>query len=254
VAYLDDPNLIVSDYLAELDRMAVELEENLEVAAANTGVENGTISDRQKLELLGLYLFEQNGFHGSRSDYNDRSNSYLNRVLDDREGLPISLCIVYMELGRRIGLKIEGVPLPGHFVVRHLPGREGALPQLVDVFEGGVLLAEEDAAKLVMEHAGQSLRPEHLIAASNRDFIVRILRNLIGGAIDQQDAGLALPHLDLLLAIAPDEPQERLSRAILLFQSGNPERAVTDIEWLIEHEPPGMDMERLREWRGSLDR
>jgi serine protease Do len=254
VAYLSDPTLIVGDYIAELDRMAVELEENLEVVAGNAGINGGAISERQKLELLGLYLFEQNGFHGSRSDYNDKSNSFLNRVLDDREGLPISLSIVYMELGRRVGLNFEGVPLPGHFVVRHLPAREGAVPQLVDVFEGGVLLAEEDVATLVMEHAGQALRPEHLIPASNRDIIVRMLRNLIGGAIDQQDEGVALPNLDLLLAIAPEEPQEHLSRAILLFQSGNPERAKTDIEWLIEHEPPGMDIERLREWRGSLGR
>ncbi|MEZ5327781.1 MAG: tetratricopeptide repeat protein [Verrucomicrobiales bacterium] len=252
VAYLDNPSLIVGDYVAELDRMAVELDENLEVATLSVGSNGSEITERQKLELLGLYLFEQNGFHGSRSDYRNKSNSYLNEVLDDREGLPISLGIVYMELGRRIGLKIEGVPLPGHFIVRHQPARPGALAQLVDVFDGGKLITEEQAAELVMESTGLTLAPEHLERASNRQIIVRVLRNLIGVAIEKQEVGEALSNLNLLLAIAPEEPQERLSRAILHFQSGRPESAREDIDWLIENEPVGIDVDRLREWRASL--
>ena len=118
IALLDDPKLNITDYIAELDRMATELKENLDIAVTSGGDQTAALSERQKLELLRLYLFEQNGFHGSRFGY-DKSNSYLNVVLDDREGLPISLSVVFMELGRRIGLKIEGIPLPGRFVVRH---------------------------------------------------------------------------------------------------------------------------------------
>ncbi|MGK0187996.1 MAG: serine protease Do, partial [Verrucomicrobiales bacterium] len=253
IAYLDNPQLEIRDYLAELDRMAVELEENLQiaVAAGNTGAP-GKLSERQKLELLGLYLFEQNGFHGSRSDYYNKSNSFMNAVLDDREGLPISLSVLFMELGRRIGLDIEGVPLPGRFVVRHVPARSGALPQLVDVFDGGRFIAEEDAAILVKELTGTDLAPEHLMAASTRQIILRMLRNLSGAAIDRQDSDGALPFLDLLLVISPEEVQERLSRAILLFQSGQGDQAIADIDWLIEREPSGMDVDRLKDWRATL--
>ncbi len=94
-------------------------------------------------------MFEENGFHGSRGDYYNRANSYLNEVLDDREGLPITLSIVYLELARRIGLSIEGVGLPGHFVVRHVPA-EGE-PQLIDVFDGATNVSLDTARSRVQE-------------------------------------------------------------------------------------------------------
>jgi len=71
---------------------------------------------------LNDYLFVENGFHGSRSDFYNRANSYLNEVLDDREGLPITLAILFIELGHRIGLKeLVGVPIPAHFMVKYSP-------------------------------------------------------------------------------------------------------------------------------------
>ena len=76
-----------------------------------------------KREALNKYLFTERGFHGSRGDYYNRANSHLSEVLDDREGLPITLSVLYIELGRRLGLKIEGVGMPGHFVVRHVPAK-----------------------------------------------------------------------------------------------------------------------------------
>src|SRR5690606_2448324 len=105
------------------------------------------IDDRARLAAMNQYLFVDNGFHGSRTDYYNRANSYLNRVIDDREGLPITLSVLYIELGQRLGLKLHGVGLPGHFVVRHVPA-EGE-PQLIDVFEGGQPLSREDAEKKV---------------------------------------------------------------------------------------------------------
>src|SRR4029077_16882513 len=73
-----------------------------------------------KLAALNKYLFQESGFHGSRSDFYNRANSYLNDVIDDREGLPITLSVLYMELARRIGVKVVGVGLPGHFVVKNI--------------------------------------------------------------------------------------------------------------------------------------
>ena len=254
VAHLDNPELIIGDYVNELDRMAAELEENIAVASTpDGGGELRQLSERQRLELLGLYLFEQNGFHGSRSDYYHKSNSYLNEVLDDREGLPITLSVVYMELGRRIDLEIVGVPLPGHFVVRHEPKRKGALAQLVDPFERGKFITEDDAARMVKANTGLDLTPDHLEPASKRDIVVRMLRNLAGLAVESENPPSALPYLDLLLAISPEEPQERLSRAILSFQAGNADAAKRDIDWLIEHRPPGIEIDRLVEWRSSLN-
>ena len=104
-------------------------------------------SEQNKLDALRKFLFEENGFHGSRGDYYNRANSYLNEVLDDREGLPITLSIVYIELARKVGLNVVGVGLPGHFVVRHIPAQGES--QLIDVY---------DAARGGKPRGGQSPR------------------------------------------------------------------------------------------------
>ena len=101
-----------------------------------------------KLAALNKYLFEERGFHGSRGDYYTRSNSYLNEVIDDREGLPITLSVLYMELARRLGLKVVGVGDAGPF--RGPPRAEGAA-DLIDVYEGGISMTNSEAQSVRRE-------------------------------------------------------------------------------------------------------
>src|SRR5204862_766334 len=136
-ALLDNDEVDVEAYRKEVDRMGRDLTATLPKDA----------DDKAKLAALNKYLFTQRGFHGSRGDYYHKSNSYLNEVIDDREGLPITLSVLYLELARRIGVKVEGVGLPGHFVVRHVPAKGD--PQLIDVFDGGKALSRQDAAEKV---------------------------------------------------------------------------------------------------------
>src|SRR5437764_15047640 len=95
--------------------------------------------DGAKLAGLKNYLLSENGFHGSRTDFHNRANSYINEVLDDREGLPITLSVLFLELARRIELKtVAGVSLPGHFIVKYVP--PNGSEQLIDIFTHGWLL------------------------------------------------------------------------------------------------------------------
>ncbi len=173
-----------------------------------------------KIATLNRYFFEERGFHGSRSDYYHRSNSYLNEVIDDREGLPITLSVLYMELAKRIGLKMEGVGLPGHFVVRHLPAK--GEPQLIDVFDGGKTLSREDAAKKVEGTAGVELTDEHLKAVSKRAIVVRILHNLLNLTREDRDLAGALRYLDAIVAVDPEAGQERWMRGVELSVGASP--------------------------------
>ena len=86
-------------------------------------------------------MFKQNGFHAGRSEYYHVANSHLDRVIDDREGLPITMSILYMELGRRLEMRIDGVGLPGRFIVNHVISDKDDDNQLIDVFDGGKLLS-----------------------------------------------------------------------------------------------------------------
>jgi regulator of sirC expression with transglutaminase-like and TPR domain len=241
VAQLDNDELSVPAYLAEIDRFAKKVASSL----SNKADENA------KLAALNKFFFEQRGFHGSRSDYYNRSNSYLNEVIDDREGLPITLSVLYIELARRIGLKVEGVALPGHFVVRLV--RTKGESQMIDVFEGGKVLTREQAAEKVMGTAGIKLQEEHLRAVNKRSIIVRMLQNLLNLTREDRDLERARRYLDAMLDVDSSLGREHWMRAVLNYQTGHKDAARRDADWLLEHAPEGIDLDDVREMRRSLD-
>jgi regulator of sirC expression with transglutaminase-like and TPR domain len=242
VARLDNDDLDVGAYRKEVERMAREL------AAAFPK----DADEKAKLAALNKYLFAERGYHGSRSDYYQRSNSYLNAVIDDREGIPITLSVLYMELGRRVGLKLVGIGLPGHFVVRHVPAQ--GEPQLIDVYEGGKVMTREEANSRVQALAGQPLRDEHLAAVSKRAILLRMLQNLLGIARGERNAKGMLPYLDTILMIAPDDAEQHWLRAMVRLQADDRQGALADVDWLLEKRPDNLDLERVREMRRLLTR
>jgi regulator of sirC expression with transglutaminase-like and TPR domain len=242
VARLDNEEVDVDAYRADVGRMARRV-----AAALPEGAD-----DKARLAALNKYLFAERGFHGSRGDYYNRSNSYLSEVIDDREGLPITLSVLYMELARRLGLKVEGVGLPGHFVVRHVPAR--GRPRLIDVYEGGRPLSKEEAATKVKAITGRPLEEAHLAAVGKRAIVVRLLRNLLGVAGGERDPAGMLRYLDALVTADPDAAADRALRARLRFQTGDREGALRDVDWLLEKQPEGIDLESVREMRRLLTR
>jgi len=241
VAKLDEPDIEVEAYLAQVEQLAEEIKKSF---AEDT-------DDPAKLAKLNDYFFVEHGFHGSRSEeYYHRANSYMNRVIDDREGIPVTLSVLYMELGKRVGLDIQGVGLPGHFVVKHV--RPESEDQLVDVFERGKLLSADDAAALVQLHANRLLTVADLEAASKRDILVRMIRNLGGLAESKSDGEALLRYLEALVAIEPDSADYRQQRAGLRAFSNRYAAAIADLDWLLEREPPGIDLDRIGGMRSAL--
>jgi regulator of sirC expression with transglutaminase-like and TPR domain len=240
VAKLDNPEVDVGAYRAELKRMADELNAMLAKGA----------SDTTKVAALTKFLFTDNGFHGSRSDYYNRANSYINEVMDDREGLPITLAVLYLELARHIGLtNVVGVPVPTHFMVGFRPA--GGSDQLIDVFNNGKLLTRSEAVEIVAENV-DAIDDDTFKPAKKREIVTRMLRNLLGIAQRSGSASDAVRYLDAIVALNSDSAPDRLNRARLQMQRGDSAAAKVDLQWLIEHEPPGIDMERLGELYRSL--
>ncbi len=240
VARLDNEDLDVDAYVREVARMAEQIAAKLAKDA----------TPQQKLEALNRYLFEERGFHGSRSEYYARANSYLNEVIDDREGLPLTLSVLYLELARRLDLKVVGVGMPGHFVVRFEP--DGGPAQLIDVFDGGKFLSEKDAAKKVLVITGEPSQPGDLAAVSKKAIVIRLLHNLAGAARREQDRDGVLRYLDAILALDPDAHAERWVRAVLRYQAGRRDEARVDCDYLLEREPAEIDIDRVRDLRRSL--
>ena len=241
ISKLDNADLDIQAYRAQLEGMARELATRLPAKS----------DDSAKLSALTKYLFTESGFHGSRNDYYNRANSYINEVLDDREGLPITLSVLFLEMARRIGLhNVTGVSLPGHFVVKYSPQKSPE--QLIDVFDGGKMLSRAEANDLVMSFTDAPLREEQLKAATKRDIIIRMLQNLLRIAQHSESSADALRYLDVIVALSPDAPLERYSRALLRLRSGDQTGAKQDFKWLLDNQPAEIDLERLTELYQSL--
>lgn len=242
VAKLDDSELDVENYIAEITRMEQEIKASLPDDA----------DEKKKLAGLRKYLFEENGFHGSRFDYYHRANSHLNRVIDDREGLPITLSVLFMELGSRLGLNIEGVGLPGHFVVRFVPSAGDS--ELIDVFEGGKTLPKKDAEELVRNATGGSVLDAYFEASTKQSILERMIRNLLNLAERSSDKQAMLRYLEALVAVDPQSVQHRGMRAVLRFQNGRRDAAIADLDWIIDQAPDGLDLNQIERMRETFSR
>lgn len=239
VAQLDNPDLDVPAYRQQLHSLATEVRNRISEA----------MPAGERVDQLRRYLFEENGFHGSRHDYYNRANSYLNDVLDDREGLPITLSLVFLVIAGDAGIEhVRGVPLPGHFLVKHAPpnGEE----RLIDVYNGGRYLSHAEADELGGSHAGVPVRSELLRPATKREMLVRLVTNLQAFTERESGAAASLHYADLLVALAAEpraEAAQRVDRARLRAQSGDTTGAASDLRWILESAPEGIDAERIAE-------
>ncbi len=240
IAKIDDPDVDIDYYEQQLKTMATEVKDKF----------TDRDDDAAKLKELIVYLFEVNGYHGSRQDYYNKANSYMNRVLDDREGLPITLSVLVMELAAECGIDgVVGVGAPGHFIIKHVSGER---EQFIDPFDGGNYLSQADAEELVRANTGRSFVPESLAKSGERDIVLRMLRNLMGLAQESDPPAELLCYVETVVALQPDSAFDRWSRAVLLIQSRQFGAAKKDLEWLLQAKPTGLDLERVLEIYQSL--
>ena len=241
VARLDNEDVDVDAYVATVDRIAGEIRESIPAGADAAA----------RLAALDQHLFEELGFHGGRTNYYHRSNSYLNEVIDDREGLPIMLSILYMELARRLDLSVVGVGLPGHFIVRFEPAEGEAV--LIDPFDRAARLSRAAVAAMAVRNTGRPFDDEFLRAQSKREIVVRVLRNLQNVAGDEQDLDAQLRYVETLVALEPESPEFRAHRTDLRMRTRRLAEAIEDVDWFLRQKPPGADLDHLQELRQVLE-
>jgi regulator of sirC expression with transglutaminase-like and TPR domain len=187
-------------------------------ASAIRGSTAGTRSSFQKARLLARVLSEELGFAGDEDDYYDPRNVLLGPLLERRRGMPILLSILWMEVGRRAGIPVAGIGLPGHFIVRVGPPPG----TLADPFAGGVPLTVDDCRRKVKSLAGGRVpwRAEYLRQLELPALLERVLRNLSGCRGRTGDEAGRFRAVTFLSALRPDEPENLLSRAELAEELG----------------------------------
>ena len=185
-----------------------------------------------RIAALNDYLFEDLGFHGNEAHYDDPRNSFINDVLVRRAGIPISLAVLYMDVGRRAGLRLEGVNFPGHFLVR-APAEGPHRPDLLlDVFHGGAILRESDCQRLLERHAGGEvvLTAEALATADTRQTLIRMATNLKRLYVRSRSFPQALDVTHFLVALDEHATVELRDRGLLAYQLKRFPEALWDLE------------------------
>jgi regulator of sirC expression with transglutaminase-like and TPR domain len=185
-----------------------------------------------RVGALNDYLFEDLGFHGNEDRYDDPRNSFLNDVLVRRTGIPISLATVYLDVGRRAGLRLEGVNFPGHFLVRALGAGSHEPDLLIDVFHRGAILREIDCQRLLERHAGGEvvLSAEVLATADVRQTLARMATNLKRLYVRSRSFPQALDVTHLLVALDETATVELRDRGLLAYQLKRFPEALRDLE------------------------
>jgi regulator of sirC expression with transglutaminase-like and TPR domain len=206
---------------------------------------NGSGHVFEGIQALRHVLGVEEGFRGHRLDDADvMGNSLLDRVIDRKVGLPITLSVIYLEVARRAGVPIYGVSFPGHFLLAtDIDGTKLAM----DPFAGGELLTETGCQNLLRKVAPQiRFQPKMLVPASVKVIASRMLNNLKRNYLEAGEHERALRVLDLLLLLAPDHPGDLRTRATLLSAVGAYRAALADVERCLTLSPHAPDHQQLR--------
>jgi len=233
----------VDRYCARVDGLGETLRQRL---AGGAGLE-------ERVVALNQFLFEELGFSGNTEEYYDPRNSYLNEVLDRRTGIPITLSIVYMEVGRRIGLPLEGVSFPGHFLVR-LPVRGGAL--ILDPFMGGAPQSEAELRERLQRVIPEGAAPDAPVGelpldqfiepAGKRQILARLLRNLKAIYRERDEPERLLAVLNRMLVVHPAAGAELRDRGFVYQRLECWRPALQDLTDYLQCEPDPADVAEVR--------
>lgn len=189
-----------------------------------------------RVDALATFLFEEEGFAGNHTHYDDPRNSCLNAVLERRQGIPISLSVLYLAVAERAGLDAAGINFPGHFLVR-VESPDGS-PVIVDAFHGGAPLTGDDCRDLLARGGGSAFSPELLAPAPPRTIVTRMVTNLERLYLAMRALPQARATIDLLLALNPGSLGHRRNRGLLAMKMGDPRGALRDLQTCLDLSRP----------------
>ncbi len=165
LAKIEYPELNIPQYVSKIDQLAFEAEQRVYCVD----------DDRDKVDVINHFLFDEKGFRGNEKCYYEPENSYINKVLDRQTGIPISLSAIYLFLARRLNLPVYGVGFPGHFLLKY---GSDTRPFFIDAFNRGQILSQQDC-KHFLKKMGYTFYPYYLNTSESRDILARMIRNLV---------------------------------------------------------------------------
>ena len=230
-------DLDIERYLSQIEGLALQLAARL----------SDSLSETDRILALNRFLFDELGFAPNVENYYDPRNSFLNEVLERRVGIPISLSILYIEVGRRVGLPLRGVSFPGHFLVK-CKVNDGLI--VLDPYCRGVSLSLHDLQQRLREVKGgevsRAIIAGMLVSADKKEILARMLRNLKAIYVEREDDNAALSVMEWIVVLAPTDAAEVRDRGLLFARLECPRAALADFERYLELAPDAEDAHELR--------
>jgi len=232
------PDLDAASYSAQVDTYATALRPQLE----------RDIDLPARLTAINRYLFEEVGYAGNNAQYDDPRNSYMNVVVDRKLGIPISLAVIQIEVTRRLGMPLDGISFPGHFLVR-LPVDDGIL--VLDPYNKGRPVSAEELRERASPHLGGHAPDDQqllqiLAPATHRMILMRMLRNLKGLYLERGDWERVARTADRLLKLSPDTAEALRERGLAYRELGYTKGAREDLARYLQLLPEAEDLDAVR--------
>src|SRR5690606_30312612 len=232
------PDLDPAGYTAQVETYAEALRPQLEA----------DVDLPSRLTAINRYLSDEVGFAGNNNQYDDPRNSYLNEVVDRKLGIPISLAVIQIEVTRRLGMPLDGVSFPGHFLVR-LPVDDGIL--VLDPFNKGRPVSAEELRERASPHLGGQPPDDQqllqiLAPATHRMILMRMLRNLKGLYLERGDWERVARSADRLLKLSPGTAEAVRDRGLAYRELGHARGAREDLSRYLQMLPEADDVESVR--------
>ncbi|WP_322095917.1 SirB1 family protein [Pseudanabaena mucicola] len=230
IAWEEYPRMDLGHYREICDRMVADLQPRIAKIPYPLKV----------VQEINQYLFVELGFRGNDHDYYEPRNSFINDVLDRRLGIPLSLSLIYILVGDRLGFPMDGVSFPGHFIIRP---QHPDLEIFIDPYNKGEILFPEDCAAKLTQLYGYEipLQPEYLQPVTVRRILDRMLNNLKLIYLRRRDPAKALAAIERSLMLNPDVPTQWRDRGLICYQLDRHTEARIDLENYLQHVPYAED-------------
>ena len=224
---LEYPNLDITKEIEKIHDLGITLKNSIVESKNST----------YKISLLNEFLFQKCGFHGDVDDYYNPKNNFLNYVIDKKTGIPITLSILYSELGKHIGMDLRIIGFPSHVIV------EGGEELILDPFNSGKHLSVNDLLEILKINFGEEVElvPEYLNEITTEEILIRILRNLKSSYKDSYSYNQSLRCNMMILAINPNSSEEIRDAGILEEKMQNYEKATEFLNKYLELVPNAED-------------
>ncbi len=237
------PNLEIQNYLNALDAIAIEIGSQL----------SSTAYPLKIIKAINFELFDGYGFQGNNEDYYNPDNSFLNRVIERRVGIPISLSVIYLAIAQRLDFPMVGIGLPGHFLIR--PDFEDA-GIYVDAFNRGEILFEQDCQEKLSRIYQQpvELDPAWLAPVNKKQILARMLNNLKFVYLHDRQITKAIATMSGIIKLFPDNAAQIRDRGLLYYQTNRWQEAAVDLEYFLKIAPENEDLDTIQLLLEKIDR